>query len=88
LLYALAQNNTQMGHVRETFFLNQVKAGHRIQYARQGDFVVDKKYTLEVGGQKKGLSQIAGIKHAFIAADDIEIGNPQKIPLWLFGFLY
>lgn len=88
LLYALAQNNTQMGHVRETFFLNQVKAGQRIQYARQGDFVVDKKYTIEVGGLNKGLSQIAGIKHAFIAADDIEIGNPQKIPLWLFGFLY
>jgi hypothetical protein len=28
------------------------------------------------------------ILNSFVAADDIEIGFGNKIPLWLFGFLY
>jgi hypothetical protein len=28
------------------------------------------------------------LRYAVIAADDIEIGFQEKIPLWLFGFLY
>jgi len=26
--------------------------------------------------------------YSFVVSDDIEIGNGNKIPLWLFGFLY
>ncbi|HLR37881.1 MAG TPA: hypothetical protein VK084_07540 [Chitinophagaceae bacterium] len=46
------------------------------------------KYTFEVGGKGKTSKQIKDIPHAFIVADDIEIGYRNKIPLWLFGFLY
>jgi len=28
------------------------------------------------------------IKKSYIAADDIETGYGNKIPLWMFGFLY
>jgi hypothetical protein len=28
------------------------------------------------------------LDHAYIAADDIEYGLENKIPLWMFGFLY
>ena len=28
------------------------------------------------------------LKNAFIVADDIEYGFKNKIPLWLFGFMY
>jgi hypothetical protein len=28
------------------------------------------------------------LENAFIASDDIEYGYQNKIPLWLFGFLY
>jgi uncharacterized protein len=49
---------------------------------------VDKKYTLEVGGKNKPNKQIAGLENAFIAADNIEYSSLNKIPLWLFGFLY
>ncbi len=31
--------------------------------------------------------QIKGISDAYIAADGIECGCGQKIPLWMFGFL-
>jgi hypothetical protein len=48
----------------------------------------DRKIIFEVGGKNKGDSQIKGITNAYIAADNIENGFANKIPLWLFGFLY
>ncbi|MCF6239928.1 MAG: AAA family ATPase [Bacteroidales bacterium] len=89
LLYALSTKKENMeGTVRETFFMNQLSKDHKIKIAKSGDFLIDEKYIFEVGGRKKGFSQIAGIKNSFIAADDIEIGFGNKIPLWLFGFMY
>ncbi len=88
LIYALAFENIEKGNVRETFFVNQLKESHRIQYTDIGDFLIDGKYTFEVGGKKKGQKQITDVQNAFIAADDIEYGFKNKIPLWLFGFLY
>ena len=42
----------------------------------------------EVGGKNKSSSQIKNVENAYIAADNIETGFANKIPLWLFGFLY
>ncbi len=87
LLYPAKLNNP--GTTRETFFLNQLRnAGHPIHLAEKGDFLVDKTYTFEVGGRSKSLKQIAGIPEAYIVSDDIEVGFGNKIPIWLFGFLY
>jgi hypothetical protein len=43
---------------------------------------------VEIGGKTKTRKQIKSIENAFVAADDIEFGSSNKIPLWLFGFLY
>jgi len=45
-------------------------------------------YTFEVGGKRKSFDQIKNIPNSYVVADDIEIGHNNKIPLWLFGFLY
>ncbi len=77
------------GALRETFLLNQLKnAGYEVHLPSKGDFLINKKYTVEVGGKNKEGKQIKGLPDAFIAADEIETGFRQKIPLWLFGFLY
>ena len=88
LAYALTFDKTDMGNIRETFFLNQLKQGHTITYPKKGDFLVDNKFLFEVGGKNKSTKQILNIDKAFIAADNMEIGYKNKIPLWLFGFLY
>lgn len=86
---ALAPGNTDKGTMRESFFLNQLEhSGHRITLPLAGDFLANDQHTFEVGGKDKSGSQIKGIKDAWIAADDIETGALNKIPLWLFGFLY
>ncbi|HQS67748.1 MAG TPA: AAA family ATPase [Sulfuricurvum sp.] len=87
LFNALCMDN-EKGTVRETFFVSQLSAIHTLHYLDRGDFLVDEKYVFEVGGKNKGFDQIKNIPDSYIAADDIEIGIGNKIPLWLFGFLY
>jgi predicted AAA+ superfamily ATPase len=88
LMYALASEKPNNGNIRETFFLNQLRTKHKVSYPEKGDFLIDEKYLFEIGGQNKTQKQIAGIENAFIAADGIEYSVGNKIPLWLFGFLY
>jgi len=59
-----------------------------LRTAAKGDFLVNGKFTFEIGGRNKGSAQIKGIDNAFIAVDETEAGFGAKIPLWLFGFLY
>jgi uncharacterized protein len=77
-----------IGNQRETFFLNQVSQKHHISYSEKGDFLIDGKFVFEIGGKNKTKKQIRNMKNAFIASDDIEYSYENKIPLWLFGFLY
>ena len=88
LMYALADKQTDIGNVRETFFANQLRKSHQVNLSETSDFLIDGKYTFEVGGKDKGKKQIATLEDAYIVADDIEYGMGNKIPLWLFGFLY
>jgi predicted AAA+ superfamily ATPase len=88
LIYVLAPNSANTGNLRETFMVNQLSARHTIEYAEHGDFRVDHTYTFEAGGKDKNNKQIRNIPHSYIAADGIEYGHSNKIPLWLFGFLY
>ncbi len=85
LIYTLGKVYSDLGNVRETFFLNQVGAKHDVNIPPAGDFLVDKRYIFEVGGKNKKFDQIKDLPDSFIAADDIEIGHGNKIPLWLFG---
>jgi predicted AAA+ superfamily ATPase len=88
IAYTLAENNTDMGSMRETFFLNQLSYNHMVEYPNRGDFWVEKKYLFEVGGKSKTDKQIKEASNSFVVADNIEYGFGNKIPLWLFGFLY
>jgi len=88
LMHALAPQ-VDVGTVRETFFLNQLRAaGHQVLYPAKGDFRVDGKWLFEVGGKGKGFDQIKDLPNSFVVNDGVEIGFGNKIPLWLFGFLY
>ena len=78
-----------IGTLRESFFSGIVcNAEHSITASKKGDFIVDEKYTIEVGGKSKSYKQIKDIDNSYVVADDIEIGSGNKIPLFLFGFLY
>lgn len=87
-LNAIYDKRPEIGTIRETFFLNQMSHKNIVEYCEETDFIVNKKYLFEIGGQNKSSKQIANLPNSYIAADDIEIGFGKKIPLYLFGFTY
>ncbi|WP_299126638.1 AAA family ATPase [uncultured Winogradskyella sp.] len=88
LVYALGKENAEVGTLRETFFANQMKHIHEIHLAEKGDFIIERKYTFEIGGKNKKTKQIKGVPNSFVIRDDMEVGSLNIIPLYLFGFLY
>lgn len=88
-VYAISRKGREnIGNIRETFFANMLSLDHKITVSRHGDFLVDNRYTFEIGGKNKSFKQIKDIPDSCLAIDDTEIGINRKIPLWLFGFLY
>lgn len=89
MLHALATTQVNEGAEREVFFVNQLSAKHVVEYSKtSADFTIDHQYTIEVGGRSKDGKQIAGVANGYIASADEEYVLGNKIPLWLFGFLY
>ncbi len=79
---------SKVGTIRETFFVSQLKHLYDVEVSDKGDFVVDKKYTFEVGGSSKKFKQIKDVENSYLVIDTDSTENSHKIPLWLFGFLY
>jgi predicted AAA+ superfamily ATPase len=88
LFFALNPEIVNTGSLRETFALNQLAANHEVFLHEQADFLVDNKFVIEIGGKNKDNRQVRNFKNAYVFTDDIEIGNNNRIPLWLLGFLY
>ena len=79
----------KIGTIRECYVVNQLSNNHTVEYGKaQGDFKIDGKITIEVGGKDKSFDQIADIPNSYILADSMEFPIGKKLPLWLVGFLY
>jgi predicted AAA+ superfamily ATPase len=88
MLCALS-SNLNVGTLRECFVVNQLSVDHTVEYGKtQGDFLIDGKITVEVGGQDKSFDQIADIPNSYILADSMEFPIGKKLPLWVVGLLY
>jgi len=81
-------NSSNLGTLREGFIVSMLSSEHEVKIPKQGDFLIDEKYTFEVGGKNKSFKQIKDMPNSYVIADEIEIGSGNKIPLWLFGMLY
>lgn len=87
LIYALADDGSNKGNIRETFFQNQLRVKHKLVSSKVADFMMG-DMTFEVGGKSKGQKQIQDVEYGFIVKDDIESGYLNVIPLWQFGLMY
>jgi uncharacterized protein len=88
LMEALAMIESDVGSSRESFFISALVVRHSLSTPAAGDFMVDSRYVFEVGGKNKDFSQIRNMPNAYLAKDDIAVGRPGVVPLWLFGLLY
>ncbi len=82
------KENPDIGNVRETFVLNQLlNAGLNVNSPAEGDFIIG-GLTIEVGGKGKNSNQVKHLDNYLVASDNLETGSGNKVPVWLFGFLY
>jgi len=71
--------------LQETFFYNQVHKDYKVNSGNQNtDFLVAGCYDFNIGEKTNGKYS----PDVYYAIDGIEKGEKNKIPLWLFGFLY
>lgn len=87
LAYALSHQSANLGNVRETFFMNQLRATHTVSASRASDFTVD-GHTFEIGGHNKGKKQVADLPNAYVVRDDTDYAIGNILPLWAFGLMY
>ncbi|MEC4029055.1 ATP-binding protein [Myroides odoratimimus] len=87
LIYNLASDSSNIGNIRETFFLNQTRVKHNVISSADSDFLIE-NITFEIGGKNKSQKQIKNIENSYVVKDDIETGFLNVIPLWQFGLLY
>ncbi len=88
LASALVGGRMDTGSARESFFYNQLAYRHEVEAPTAGDFIIDRRWTFEIGGPNKTGKQLRPAKEGFVVADGIEYGSGRQLPLWLFGFLY
>lgn len=87
LIYALTPDTAEIGNVRETFFMNQMRVHHDILSSPISDFQIGNK-VFEIGGRNKGQKQLQSAPDGYVVKDDIESGGGNIIPLWAFGLTY
>lgn len=84
LMYAIDDTNINNSILRKTFFYNQVGYKHQLKSSEKSDFLVNDNLHFSIGGKYTEPKE----EGYYAAADMIEIGKNNVIPLWLFGFLY
>ena len=87
IIYSLVGDKSNIGNIRETFFLNQMRMQNKIVSSKSADFQIG-DLIFEVGGKNKKQHQIEQNGNSFIVKDDIEFGYLNVIPLWAFGMNY
>lgn len=87
LSYSILGIHTNIGNIRETFLLNQLRMITQVYSAIKGDFTFDDK-VFEVGGKGKTEKQINDDANSYIIKDEIEHGFGNVVPLWHFGLMY
>ena len=87
LIYALADGAVNVGNLRETFFLNQMRVKNPISLSSVADFRIGNR-TFEVGGKSKGTKQIESAEEGYVVKDGIEFSSGNILPLWWFGLNY
>lgn len=87
IIFNLVGDKSNVGNIRETFFINQMRVKNEVKSSIKADFVID-NITFEVGGKNKHQNQIEKNGKSFVVKDDIEYGYLNVIPLWAFGLNY
>lgn len=84
LLNCLFFDKPNTGTQRETFFFNQLRNNHSVNYPEKGDFIVDSRYTFEIGGKINPLFKYKKYPIPFLLLMMLRLDSEIK---YLYGCL-
>jgi predicted AAA+ superfamily ATPase len=86
LMYTIYPYESTPSDIHNTFIVNALWKDHVVNEGdKSSSFIIDNKYEIKMNYKRIREKQH---KAVFYLKDDIEIGEENVIPLWLFGFLY
>ena len=87
LIYAIYPIHVEQQDVMETFFVNALLSGHLVNEGnKQGNYIIDENKRFRVCDAENVKMRLNN--ETIYARYNTEIGKDNRIPLWLFGFLY
>jgi predicted AAA+ superfamily ATPase len=85
LMFPIRPSEVNAQAVRETFFYNMLHKDHKLNNGiRHSHFVIDGEHQFRIEESLRGKNN----PYMYYAIDQMQAGNENLIPLWLFGFLY
>ncbi|MBK9565233.1 MAG: AAA family ATPase [Saprospiraceae bacterium] len=87
LLYAFDVASVNNGTIRETFVMNTMSRSGHVSTPAKGDFMIDEKYVIEVGGANKTFHQLSGMPNSILVKEGISKGAKGVLPMWMLGLL-
>jgi len=87
LIYAIYPIHVEQQDVMETFFVNALLSGHLVNEGnKQGNYIIDENKRFRICDAENTKMRLNN--EIIYARYNTEVGKDNKIPLWLFGFLY
>ncbi|MGP1553919.1 MAG: ATP-binding protein [Prevotella intermedia] len=87
LIYAIYPIHVEQQDVMETFFVNALLSGHLVNEGnKQGNYIIDENKRFRICDAENMKMRLNN--ETIYARYNTEVGKDNKIPLWLFGFLY
>ena len=87
LIYAIYPIHVEQQDVMETFFVNALLSGHLVNEGnKQGNYIIDENKRFRICDAENVKMRLNN--ETIYARYNTEVGKDNKIPLWLFGFLY
>jgi len=78
LIYALVNDNANIGNIRETFFYNQLNITNKVNISIYGDFLIDDNYIFEIGGKAVISSKLRILKILILPLMKLKSGSTIK----------
>ncbi len=86
LVYSVYNGEIEQELLNKTFFYNQVAYNNRVNYCKEGDFLVNESHIFHI--DKGDVATEHDKSNHYQIKNMLEVGAGKQIPLWLFGFLH
>ena len=86
LVYSVYNGDVEQEILNKTFFYNQVAYNNRVNYCKDGDFLVNETHIFHI--DNKNIATEHNNSNHYQIKNMLEVGADKQIPLWLFGFLH